>query len=80
MVDDDLFVEEFPTIPPSLLTTNQRDVIYLRYVMGMTFEQIAKETGRMREAVIRTHGQALRRVEKYISTSLFAAKLSPPVL
>jgi DNA-directed RNA polymerase specialized sigma subunit len=84
MVDDEGLAEiwelEFPLVPPSALTRNQRHVIYLRYVMQMKFVEIAAETGRSREAVIRTHTQALHRLEKFLLSSLLAHKLLPPLL
>jgi len=62
---------EFPDVPEDVLTENQRDVIYLRYVSSLKFVEIAEEVGRPKEAVVRTHKQALNRIERFLTSLRF---------
>jgi DNA-directed RNA polymerase specialized sigma24 family protein len=64
---DYVWSDEFPEIPEDVLNKNQRDVVYLKYVCGMRFEEIATEVCRRRDAVIRSHSQALRRIEEFVT-------------
>lgn len=62
MIDEDDFYYEFKCIERGLLSDNQIDVIYMRYVLGMSFGMIAIETGRLKRGVIRSHHQAIKKI------------------
>jgi DNA-directed RNA polymerase specialized sigma24 family protein len=64
MVDKDDFYYEFECVDKGLLSDNQIDVIYMRYVLGMSFGKIALETGRLKRSVIRSHNQAMKKIEE----------------
>jgi predicted DNA-binding protein YlxM (UPF0122 family) len=68
--------EEFKDIPEDVLTRNQRDVVYLRYVSGMRFSEIAEEVERSKQAVLRSHKQALIRIEDFMTALAFLQNCS----
>jgi predicted DNA-binding protein YlxM (UPF0122 family) len=66
MVTNEEWSEEFPTIPADLLTDKQREVVYWKHVSDMRFTEIAQLTGRHREAVVRSHRDAVRRIKRFM--------------
>jgi len=58
--------EEFKSVPSDVLTVNQRDVVYLRYVAGLRFSEIAEEVGLSKQAVVRIHRQALLKIQEFV--------------
>jgi len=66
--------DNFPNVPEDVLIENQRDVVYLRYCCNYSFVEIAAEVGRPKEAVIRSHKQAMRRVGEFLYMLYFLRK------
>ena len=64
---DYVWRDEFPEFPEDILTKNQRDVIYLRYYLCMGFSEMSRELGRSKQALQRSHKQAIDRIDKFMS-------------
>lgn len=76
MVDEEDFYEEFPCIPRGILNKNQIDVLFYYYSMGMSYSQIAEETGRNKRGVIKSKTQAMVKLEREVKLDEFMKKYS----
>jgi len=64
--DEDDWSDNFVNVPYDALSERQRDVVFMRWVCGMSFPEIAEEMGCQVGAAKQIHARAMFTLQYYL--------------